>query len=73
MTIRDLRDLLFNVANQDREISLEDINALIGLKNRYDGIEAKIDALENENSVSDEFIKGWIKEKKKAYDEIRNF
>lgn len=73
MTIKELRSLLFEVSNQDREISLEDINTLIGLKNRYDGIEAKIDALESENSVSDEFIKGWIKEKKSAYDEIRNF
>lgn len=72
MTIRDLRDCLFEVREQDQEINIEDICEIAGLWNRYKGIDAKIDQLVDDN-VSSEFIKGWQKEKTETLNLIRNY
>ena len=72
MTIRDLRDCLFEVKEQDQEIDIDDIYKIVGLWNRYKGIDAKIDQLVDEK-VSNDFIKGWQKEKADTYKLIRNY
>lgn len=72
MTIRDLRDCLFEVKEQEQEIDIEDIGGLIGLWNRYNDIDRKIDELIDEN-ISPEFIRGWQKEKAETLNLVRNY
>ena len=72
MTIRDIRDCLFEVRNQDQEITIEDLCEIMGLWNRYNGIDKKIDELYDEN-ISTEFIRGWQKEKAETLNMIRNY
>ena len=72
MTIRELRDCLFEVREQDQEINVEDICKIIGLWDRYKGIDRKVDELIDGN-VSHEFIRGWQKEKAETLNVIRNY
>ena len=72
MTIRDIRDCLFEVRNQDQEITIEDLCEIMGLWNRYNGIDKKIDELYDEN-ISTEFIRGWQKEKSETLNMIRSY
>ena len=72
MTIRDIRDCLFEVRNQDQEITIEDLCEIMSLWNRYNGIDKKIDELYDEN-ISTEFIRGWQKEKAETLDMIRKY
>lgn len=72
MTIRDLRDCLFEVENQDQEISIDDIGKVMGLWERYKGIDAKVDQLAEEK-INPKFIMGWQKEKAETLNMIRNY
>ena len=72
MTIRDIRDCLFEVKEQDQEINIEELCEIIGLWNRYKSIDNKIDELYDE-SISTEFIRGWQKEKAETLDMIRKY
>lgn len=72
MTIRELRDCLFEVREQDQEISIDDICSLIGLWERYKGIDNKIDQLIDEK-INYTFIKGWQKEKAETLNLVRNY
>lgn len=72
MTIRDLRDCLFEVKEQDQEINIEDLCELMGLWNRYNGIDKKIDEMYDEN-INNEFIRGWQKEKTETLNLIRTY
>ena len=73
MTIRDLRDALFEIKDQEQNIDIEDIGEIMGLWERYMGIEHKVDELLDEQQVSMEFIKGWQKEKSETINLLRNY
>ena len=62
MTIRDLRDCLFEIREQDQEIDIDDIGKIVSLWERYKGIDNKIEQLADEK-ISPKFIMGWQKEK----------
>lgn len=72
MTIRELRDCLFEIRNQEQEVDIDDICSIMGLWERYIGIDVKIDQLTDEN-ISPKFIMGWQKEKTKTLNSIRNY
>lgn len=72
MTIRDLRDCLFEVREQEQEIDVDDICKLMGLWDRYKGIDNKIDQLVDEK-MNLTFIIGWQKEKAETLNLIRNY
>ena len=72
MTLRDLRDCLFEVREQEQEIDIDDICKLMGLWDRYKGIDRKIDDL-LDDEISLEFIKGWQKEKAETLNLIRSY
>ena len=72
MTIRELRDCLFNVREQDQEIDCEDIGRIMSLWERYKDIDRKVDELLDEN-ISPKFIMGWQKEKAETLDLIRSY
>ena len=72
MTIRELRDCLFEVREQDQEISYEDIGKIMSLWDRYKDIDRKVDELVNE-SINPKFIMGWQKEKTETLSLIRNY
>lgn len=55
MTIREIREILFQVYNQDQEIEIEDIYQIVGLYNRAKSIENKIKEL-REEKTSETFI-----------------
>ena len=72
MTIRDLRDCLFEIKEQDQEVDIDDIGKIIGLWERYKGIDNKIDQL-TEEKINPTFIMGWQKEKAETLSLIRNY
>lgn len=72
MTFRDLRGCLFEIREQDQEINIDDICRIIGLWERYKGIDNKIDQLIDEN-INPTFIMGWQKEKAETLNLIRNY
>ena len=73
MTIRDLRNCLFEVREQDQEIDIDDVGRLMGLWERSLSIEHKVDDLLDEQQVSMEFIKCWQKERAETLKEIRSY
>ena len=73
MTIRDLRDALFEIKDQEQNIDIEDIGEIMGLWERYMGIEHKVDELLDEQQVSMGFIKGWQKEKSETINLLRSY
>lgn len=72
MTIRELRDCLFEVRDQDQEIDFEEVGRIMGLWDRYKSIDRKIDELTDEG-INHEFIRGWQKEKAETLNLIRNY
>ena len=72
MTIRDIRDCLFEVREQEQEINIEELCEIIGLWNRYKSIDNKIDELYDED-INTEFIRGWQKEKAETLNMIREY
>lgn len=70
MTVRDLRDCLFEVKDQEQEIDVKDIGKIMALWERYKDIDSKVDELIDEN-VSRSFIMGWQKEKAETLNLIR--
>lgn len=69
MTVRELRDVLFEIRNQDQEIEIEDIYKLVGEYNRYLGCLRKA----KENIEIPTVYLGWSEEAKKSLEEIRNY
>ena len=72
MTIKDLRDCLFEVREQEQEIDFEEVGRIMSLWDRYKSIDRKIDELTDE-SINPEFIRGWQKEKAETLNLIRNY
>lgn len=72
MTIRDLRNCLFEVRDQDQEIDFEEVGRIMSLWDRYESIDRKIDELTDEE-INPEFIRGWQKEKVETLNLIRNY
>ena len=72
MTIRDLRNCLFEVRDQDQEIDFEEVGRIMSLWDRYESIDKKIDELTDEE-INPEFIRGWQKEKTETLNLIRNY
>ena len=72
MTIKDLRDCLFEVREQEQEIDFEEVGRIMSLWDRYKSIDRKIDELTDEG-INPEFIRGWQKEKAETLNLIRNY
>lgn len=72
MTIQELSDCLFEVRNQDQEITLDDINVLMHMWERILSLDEKVYQLRVEN-MSKEYIDKWRVALNEQWDELRNF